>query len=179
MKEFSDPSMHKSSKVDENALRKAEEITGTQALNQIITGLTKYGPNSADLSTKASSYKENQTSATTATAAVNEDDMEQVMKDLKELQQLQEHARKNDIDLMAPSSSPVSVIAFNSNYSPSRLQVNDLSTQKERKLSADAQGFQDIFQKHLFQDVPLLKQSQSSSVYNSNVQPKTNYNRCS
>lgn len=151
-------------KIDDH--RKPDAISGTQALNQIITGLTKYGENP---------------SSTTA----NEDDMEQVMKDLKELQQLQEHRKKHDlaVDLMSPSCSPVSVIAYNSSYSPnSKMQANDLTTSssKEKKILPDNPGFQEIFQKHLFQENTLLKSTQPSSVYsNANVQPKSNYNRCS
>lgn len=112
--------------------------------------------------------------------------MEQVMRNLKELQQMQEHVRKNDLDMMAPSSSPVSVIAYNSSFSPNKTpQPSDLSTSKERKI--EGPGFQDIFQKHLFQDMPLLKPSQPpASAYNMNVQQtnyntsnKNNYNRCS
>lgn len=103
----------------------------------------------------------------------NEDDIEKVMKDLKDLQQMQEHVRKSDIDIMAPSSSPVSVIAYNSSFSPTKVQGNDASS-KERKL--EGPGFQDIFQKHLYQD-SLLKPAQPNYT-NSNIQQK-NYNRCS
>lgn len=159
-------------------LRKPDAISGTQALNQIITGLTKYGATTE--AAKINFTKENPSST-------NEDDMEQVMKDLKELQQLQEHAKKHDVavDLMSPSCSPVSVIAYNSSYSPnSKIQPNDLTTSlpKEKKIAPDnSAGFQDIFQKHLlFQENSLPKSTQSSNVYsNANVQPKSNYNRCS
>lgn len=105
---------------------------------------------------------------------VNEDDMEQVMKDLKELQQMQEHVRSSEPDLMAPSSSPVSVIAYNSSYSSNKSQPSDLST-KDRKY--DGPGFQEMFQKHLFQDMSY--KTTQPNVYNSNVSSKSNYNRCS
>lgn len=99
----------------------------------------------------------------TTTNTHDRDDVQKVMESLKALQKLSSPS-KNE------TSSPVSVIAFNKNYSNSNSGQTSGSVSNERTNFSGAIGFQDEFQKQFISSLNSHKTPPSS---------KPSYNRCS
>lgn len=147
----------------------------TSAAKDYFADLNKLTVKHPELSVTPNYYNNTTTGTTTqdyANARNDGDDIQKVMENLKALQKL-----SSPIKSETTISSPVSVIAFNKNFTQkSNSNSNQSSTSQQPQQRTDftnkgdfTSSFQDEFQKQLFNSMNQLTPTSS----------KTNYNRCS
>lgn len=170
---------------DQEKVKKAkhgmDEITGSVAFDQIIadslTDINNYNHTPRDLTVNSS---ERNTSIPVAADYSKKktnsggDDIQSALENLNLLQKM-----SMSIESESPvTSSPVSVIAFNKNYSPKSVSSSGSSSvvPKSEYSKADfCTGFQDAFQKQLMGEVSLVKTPAAQPPSSG----KNSYNRCS
>lgn len=117
------------------------------------------------------------------------DDIQKVMEGLKELQKMSSPVKVGE----PPTSSPVSVIAYNKNYTQKNLSQSLPATQRqssspvqyskgEFSKSDFSTGFQEVFQRQLYLNNIAMMQNQVNQVSvsaASTTSSKNHYNRCS
>lgn len=133
---------------------KHDEITGSFALDQIITNSLSDGNNYSNSAPRDLSYAADYSKIRTNSEG---DDIQKVMEGLKVLQKMSSPAKSAD---NPATGSPVSVIAYNKNCArPSSSPSGSSSGIPKADLSkADfCTGFQDAFQKQLLGEVNFMK----------------------
>ena len=118
------------------------------------------------------------------------DDIQKVMEGLKELQKMSSPVKVGE----PPTSSPVSVIAYNKNYTQKNLSQSLPATQRQSSSPSPVQyskgefsksdfstGFQDVFQRQLMNNFAMRQNpvNQVSVSAASATSSKNHYNRCS
>lgn len=145
----------------------SDEITGSFALDQII----------ADSLTETNNYN-NHTPTDYSKKKSNSGGGDVIQSVMENLNLLQKMSMPIESETSA-TSSPVSVIAFNKNYSPKTATAGNSSSSASQVPKGDyskadfCTGFQDAFQKQLIGEVPVKTESVAPSA----VTVKNNYNR--